>query len=61
MSTKDSGGFEVTSRPDLDMSGMTAFVARIHAGGGQWVEMLYSKSDLQEIRRIIGTALKEDR
>ncbi len=60
MSIKDSGGFEVTRRPDLDMSGMTAFVARIHVAGGQWVERLYSKSDLQEIRRVIGQALKEN-
>ena len=61
MSIKDSGGFNVARRPDLDVSGMIAFVARIHVGGGQWVEMLYSKSDLQEIRRIIGKAIKEDR
>lgn len=59
MSIKDSGGFNVTRRPDLDVSGMIAFVARIHIGNGQWVEMIYSKSDLQEIRRIIGKALKE--
>lgn len=60
MSIKDSGGFNVTRRPDLDVSGMIAFVARIHVGGGQWVELLYSKSDLQEIRRIIGKALKDN-
>ncbi len=30
------------------------------SGGGQWVELLYSKSDLQEIRRIIGQALEEN-
>ena len=60
MSIKDSGGFEVTRRPDLDVSGVTAFVARIHIGGDRWVEMLYSKYDLQYIRRIIGQALKED-
>ena len=60
MSIKDSGGFNVTRRPDLDVSGMIAFVARIHVAGGQWVELLYSKSDLQEIRRIIGQALKEN-
>lgn len=60
MSIKDSGGFNVRRRPDLDVSGMIAFVARIHVGGGQWVERLYSKSDLQEIRRIIGQALKEN-
>lgn len=60
MSIKDSGGFNVTRRPDLDVSGMIAFVARIHVAGGQWVELLYSKSDLQEIRRVIGKALKEN-
>lgn len=60
MSVKDSGGFNVRRRPDLDVSGMIAFVARIHVGSGQWVEMIYSKSDLQEIRRIIGQALKEN-
>ena len=60
MSIKDSGGFNVTRRPDLDVSGMIAFVARIHVAGGQWVELLYSKSDLQEIRRVIGQALRED-
>lgn len=60
MSVKDSGGFNVRRRPDLDVSGMIAFVARIHVAGGQWVELLYSKSDLQEIRRIIGQALKEN-
>lgn len=60
MSIKDSGGFEVNRRPDLDVSGMTAFVARIHIGGDRWVEMLYSEYDLQYIRRIIGTALKEN-
>ena len=61
MSIKDSGGFEVTRRPDLDMSGMTAFVARIHVGDGQWVQLTYGLTDLQEIRRIIGKAIKEDR
>lgn len=60
MSVKDSDGFNVRRRPDLDVRGMIAFVARIHVGGGQWVELLYSKSDLQEIRRIIGQALKEN-
>ena len=60
MSIKDSGGFNVRRRPDLDVSGMIALVARIHVGGGQWVEQLYSKSDLQEIRRVIGQALKEN-
>ena len=60
MSIKDSGGFNFRRRPDHDVSGMIAFVARIHVGGGQWVELLYSKSDLQEIRRIIGQALKEN-
>ena len=60
MSIKDSGGFNVRRRPDLDVSGMIAFVARIHVAGGQWVELLYSKSDLQEIRRVIGQALKEN-
>ena len=59
MSIKDSGGFNVRRRPDLDVSGRKTFVARIHVGGGQWVELLYSKSDLQEIRRVIGQALKE--
>ena len=59
MSIKDSGGFNVRRRPDLDVSGKT-FEARIHVAGGQWVELLYSKSDLQEIRRIIGKALKEN-
>ena len=60
MSVKDSGGFEVRRRPDLDVSGRKTFEARIHVAGGQWVELLYSKSDLQEIRRIIGKALKEN-
>ena len=60
MSIKDSGGFNVRRRPDLDVSGRKTFEARIRVGGGQWVELLYSKSDLQEIRRIIGQALKED-
>lgn len=60
MSIKDSGGFEVTRRPDLDGRGRKTYVVDIHVGGGQWVEMLYSKYDLQEIRRIIGKTLKED-
>ena len=61
MSIKDSGGFNVRRRPDLDVSGMIAFVARIHVGGGQWVELLYSKSDLQYIRALIGRELKADK
>ena len=36
MSIKDSGGFNVRRRPDLDVSGKT-FEARIHVAGGQWV------------------------
>lgn len=60
MSIKDSGGFEVTRRPDLDVSGRKTYVVSIHTGNGQWMDIGYSKSDLQEIRRIIGTALKEN-
>ena len=60
MSVKDSGGFNVRRRPDLDVSGRKTFEARIPVAGGQWGELLYSKSDLQEIRRIIGQALEEN-
>ena len=35
-------------------------LSHILDGSGQWVEMIYSKSDLQEIRRIIGKAIKDN-
>lgn len=60
MSIKDSGGFNVTRRPDLDASGRKTYVVDIHVGNGQWVQLTYGQTDLQEIRRIIGRALKED-
>ncbi|HJE56568.1 MAG TPA: hypothetical protein K8W03_07360 [Bifidobacterium pseudolongum subsp. globosum] len=60
MSIKDSGGFNVTRRPDLDASGRKTYVVDIHVDNGQWVQLTYGQTDLQEIRRIIGQALKED-
>lgn len=59
MSIKDSGGFNVTRRPALDASGRKTFVVDIHVGDGQWMQLTYGQTDLQEIRRIIGQALKE--
>lgn len=61
MSIKDSGGFNITRRPDLDVSGRKTYVVDIHVGDGQWVQLTYGLTDLQEIRRIIGKAIKEDR
>ena len=61
MSIKDSGGFNVTRRPDLDASGRKTYVVDIHVGDGQWVQLTYGLTDLHEIRRIIGKAIKEDR
>lgn len=61
MSIKDSGGFNITSRPDLDVAGRKTYVVDIHVGDGQWVQLTYGLTDLQEIRRIIGKAIKEDR
>ena len=60
MSIKDSGGFNVTRRPDLDASERKTYVVDIHVGDGQWVQLTYGLTDLQEIRRIIGKALKEN-
>lgn len=60
MSIKDSGGFNVTRRPDLDVSGRKAYIVEILISPGQWLRLTYSEADLQEIRRIIGKALKED-
>lgn len=60
MSIKDSGGFNVTRRPDLDASGRKTYVVDIHVGDGQWVQLTYGLTDLQEIRRIIGKALKDN-
>lgn len=60
MSIKDSGGFNVTRLADLDASGRKTYVVDIHVGDGQWVQLTYGQTDLQEIRRIIGKALKED-
>lgn len=61
MSIKDSGGFSVTRSPYLDASGRKTYVVDIHVGDGQWVQLTYGLTDLQEIRRIIGKAIKEDR
>lgn len=60
MSIKDSGGFEVTRRPDLDVRGRKTYVVDVHVGNGKWVHLTYGKADLQDIRRIIGQALKEN-
>lgn len=60
MSIKDSGGFNVTRRPDLDASERKAYIVEILISPGQWLRLTYSEADLQEIRRIIGKALKED-
>ncbi len=60
MSIKDSGGFEVTRRPDLDVSGRKTYMVDIHVGNGKWVHLTYGKADLQDIRRIILAALKEN-
>lgn len=60
MSIKDSGGFNVTRRPDLDASGRKTHVVDIHVGDGQWVQLTYGLTDLQEIRRIIGKAIKDN-
>lgn len=59
MSIKDSGGFNVTRRHDLDASGRKTFVVDIHVGNGQWMQLTYGQTDLQEIRRIIGKTLEE--
>ncbi len=60
MSIKDSGGFNVTRRPDLDASGHKTYIVEILISPAQWLRLTYSESDLQEIRRIIGKAIKED-
>ena len=60
MSIKDSGGFEVTRRPDLDVSGRKTYMVDIHVGNGKWVHLTYGKADLRDIRRIILAALKEN-
>lgn len=60
MSIKDSGGFNITRRPDLDASGRKTYIVDVHVGNGQWVHLTYGKADLQDIRRIILAALKED-
>lgn len=60
MSIKDPGGFSVTRSPHLDVSGRKAYIVEILISPGQWLRLTYSEADLQEIRRIIGQALKED-
>lgn len=60
MSIKDSGGFSVTRSPYLDVRGRKAYIVEILISPGQWLRLTYSEADLQEIRRIIGKALRED-
>lgn len=60
MSIKDPGGFSVTRSPYLDVSVRKAYIVEILISPGQWLRLTYSEADLQEIRRIIGQALKED-
>ncbi len=48
MSIRDSGGFAIMRRPDLDASGAKIWEACIHIGNGQHATIRYTKSDLKE-------------
>lgn len=61
MSIRDSGGFAIMRRADLDNSGAKIWEACIHIGNGQHATIRYTKSDLQYIRALIGRELKADK
>lgn len=61
MSIRDSGGFAIMRRHDLDASGAKIWEACIHIGNGQHATIRYTKSDLQYIRALIGKELKAEK
>lgn len=61
MSIRDSGGFAIMRRHDLDASGAKIWEACIHIGDGQHAMIRYTKSDLQHIRALIGRELKAEK
>lgn len=61
MSIRDSGGFAIMRRHDLDASGAKIWEACIHIGNGRNATIRYTKSDLQYIRALIGKELKAEK